>query len=403
MPVAHINSLPLPILFKSLPEPDYKLRICVIVPVRNEAETLWEILEALRLQTGENGQPLDHKIYEVLVLVNNCTDNSHAIAVRYQQQYPKFRFHINEIHLPEPQANIGTVRRMLMDEACSRLTKVNPDNGIIASTDGDTLVDSKWIYYIMEEMKGNDAVGGRILTQSETGITRHYHLRNVTYRCLLAHAEDLIDPQEHDPMPRHFQYFGASLAVTCAMYKQAGRLPQLPCLEDVAFGKALEQQDARIRKSFKVKVYTSFRLQGRVAVGFSEQLQKWTDEHYANIQQTVEPIEFSLFMFLNRSRLRRCRKDWQTGNCTQREFNAIARLLNLNSAELNQHFIAARHFGQLWQMAEEKLQAYRKDFAESQSITDAIAQLRAFISGKGAIAAPANPCDSWQHDAEKAA
>ncbi|GAB2700682.1 glycosyltransferase [Mucilaginibacter koreensis] len=396
----------LPVIFASAPLPQSNLQVCTIVPVRNEAESLWETLEALRLQTDEHKHPVRPYTYEVLVLINNCTDHSYEIAKRYQQAYPEFQLHIDHIQLPQPLANIGTVRRMLMDEAYSRLHRAGNKNGIIASTDGDTLVDSQWIYHIMEEIaQGSDAVGGRILTQNHVGAARRSHLRDVTYRCLLAQAEALIDPLSHDPMPRHFQYFGASLAVTCAMYEQAGRLPQVSCLEDMAFHQALQQQDARIRKSFKVKAYTSARLDGRVSIGLSEQLRKWTSEQDANIQQTVEPVEYSLLLLNVKSSLRRC---WlqvqQQGAADKQPINIIAQKTLWTKKALLHEMMNARYFGQLWHKVEQALQQhYSKQYNYGQLIETAITQLRTLIASKTITGAPAVPYGNWVHGAEAAA
>lgn len=252
-------------LFTSSP-PSAQLRVSVIVPVRNEAHHLTHTLDALRNQHNADGQPLNPATYEVLLLINNCTDRSYEVAAQYQQRYPYFSLHLAQIQLPPAKANIGTVRRLLMDEAHRRLTSIDRTDGIIASTDGDTEVDHQWIHYIMHEIaNGSDAVGGRILTRPDRSQVRLFHLRDVMYRTLIAKAESLLDPRPHDPWPRHFQHFGASMAVTCRMYEQAGRLPQKPFLEDAAFYRALLRTDAKVRQSPRVKVFTSTRQQGRVS------------------------------------------------------------------------------------------------------------------------------------------
>ncbi|RYE17657.1 MAG: glycosyltransferase, partial [Sphingobacteriaceae bacterium] len=196
--------------------PSAFLKVSIIVPARNEARNIRKALGALRLQTDNNGILLNPQLYEVLLLVNNCSDQTFAIAKNYQKKYPDFPLHLAEIKLPPKKANIGFVRRLLMDEAYRRLSINENSKGIIASTDGDTQVDACWVYHIIQEVaNGCDAIGGRILTRPNKNISRIYHLRDVTYRSLLSQAEALIDPEDHDPWPRHFQYFGASMAVTC--------------------------------------------------------------------------------------------------------------------------------------------------------------------------------------------
>src|SRR5579875_1519647 len=162
-----VSSLNYRSIFDHADAPSGSLKVSVIVPARNEARNIRKTLDALRLQTNAAGTPLDPSIYEVLLLVNNCSDQTFALARKYQEKYPGFSLHIAEIHLPAGKANIGFVRRLLMDTAYRRLSAYGNCKGIIASTDCDTHWDTGWVYHIMQEIaNGCDAVGGRILTQS---------------------------------------------------------------------------------------------------------------------------------------------------------------------------------------------------------------------------------------------
>ncbi len=62
--------------------------VCVIVPVRNEAQTLESTLKALAYQTHLEGKPFDPKRYEIILLANNCSDNSAMIAHWFAKSYP---------------------------------------------------------------------------------------------------------------------------------------------------------------------------------------------------------------------------------------------------------------------------------------------------------------------------
>jgi glycosyltransferase involved in cell wall biosynthesis len=332
--------------------PSPTLQVSVIVPVRNEAHHLAKTLESLRLQQNAVGQPLNPAIYEVLVLVNNCTDASLVVAQSYQKRYPDFSLHLADIQLPPPKANIGAVRRLLMDEACRRLTSVGKTEGIIASTDGDTVVDSQWLWHVMNEIRqGADAVGGRILTHPDKNPVRLFHLRDVTYRTLVARLESQLDPVPHDPWPRHFQHFGANLAVTCAMYQKAGRLPEVPYLEDEAFYKALVRVDARVRQSPLVRVTTSARMQGRVAVGFSEQLRCWATMHKSGQCQLAEPAGAWAVKFAARHQLRTL---WinRWNNKSGAGLDQIAANLCISADWLNDAFQHYCYFGEFWQAVE---------------------------------------------------
>ncbi|WP_342644485.1 glycosyltransferase family A protein [Mucilaginibacter sp. CSA2-8R] len=367
-------------LFRDVPLKP-KVKVCVVVPVKNEAAGLMHTLNALRCQRDATGNTYPANIYEVLLLINNSNDGSYRVAKNYQQQYPEFQLLIEQVNLPKPCANVGTARRLLMDAAYHRLTISGNDAGIIASTDGDTVVDGQWLHFNIAAIEaGNDAVGGRILTLSGYSDARQFHLRDVTYRCLLAKAEALIDPQEHDPMPRHFQFFGASMAVTCQMYKHVGRLPRVPHLEDMAFYEALLKHDARIRKSFDVKVYTSARLQGRVAVGFSEQLNKWVTDHQSGKLQMVDSAAVLLAKYFARKRLRTCweRKAIAAGPCS--ELLAVSQLIGSSAGWLYQQVGKANYFGALWAQVEPLIHRQALlQHQEHQPVAEAITALRQFI------------------------
>ena len=369
-------------LFKDVEQPDPSLLVSVIVPMRNEARNIRKTLDALRCQTDQESVRLPHRIYEVLVLANNCTDNSYNIVLNYKKKYPTFPLHVAEVSLSGNKANIGTVRKMLMDEACQRLTTTGNLQGIIASTDSDSQVDSKWVYQIIQEIaKGCDAVGGRILTKSNRDTARLYHLRDVTYRILASKVESIIDPIVHDPWPRHFQYFGASLAVTCQTYKKCGGLPQVPYLEDMAFYNSLLKVDARVRMSPDVKVMTSTRLKGKVEIGFSEQLRLWRNNKIKNIPQYVESADSLMQKFINRQLLRNCWKQYQeTKTLDQHCLKLIAKNLFINRSFVGKQIMDNLYFGTLWQKVEKKLDSNGwHSHWPHENITEAIDKLKQFI------------------------
>ena len=104
-----------------LPAPSALCRAVVVIPARNEAASLTATLDALRLQVSANGEPLEAGSYEVLLLLNNCTDNSVEVAEQYAAHHPGFALHVVSCSLEPERAHVGTARRMLMDAACARL------------------------------------------------------------------------------------------------------------------------------------------------------------------------------------------------------------------------------------------------------------------------------------------
>jgi glycosyltransferase involved in cell wall biosynthesis len=75
-------------------------KVSVIVPAKDEAQTIVATLTALANQTDLHGQPLNPLTYEIIVLANNCSDESAAIARQFAQQHPDLVLHIAEVTLP---------------------------------------------------------------------------------------------------------------------------------------------------------------------------------------------------------------------------------------------------------------------------------------------------------------
>lgn len=362
-------------LFPQPPHP--QMMASVIIPVKNEAHHIVPALDALREQQDERKNALPFALFEVLLLANNCTDDTYKIALAYQQKYPQFPLHVAQVQLEKQAAHIGTVRRMLMDEAYRRHAQ-NGCDGIILSTDGDTEVDSQWIAHTLREMSsGCDAVGGRILAREVASESKLYYLQDITYRCLSARLEAVIDPLHNDPKSCHFQCFGASLAVRCSAYHKAGRLPVIPFLEDEAFGRALQRIDAKVRRSHMVKVYTSSRVCGRVQAGLSMHLKHLGELKKKNIKMQVEPVHMLAEKWNIRRQLRTC---WQLrkekkpcGAC----INSLAVLLSVSPKWLLKEMDMAPYFGEFWEKAEHLLYtgAWRKR-QHLTSIDKAIEELR---------------------------
>ena len=277
-------------------------RTSVIVPARNEEHSLPATLDALRLQVAPDGKPLPPDTYEVLVLLNNCTDRSAEAARRYAEQHPAFRLHIAEIHLAPAEAHVGTARSILMDAACARLETFLeahlPGTPAILSTDADTLVAPDWIAANRAHLEaGAEVVGGVIhllpheLEALDPG-TREAYRNDRAYQHLVARLESLLDPDPADPWPRHLEHFGASLACTCPVYRRSGGMPAVKPLEDVAFIDALRKVGAHIRHAVDVHIYTSARLDGRAEVGLSGQLRHWRADCAAARPHQVESAEW---------------------------------------------------------------------------------------------------------------
>lgn len=330
-------------------------RISVAVPVKDEAENLPAMLEALVNQVDLRGNPLDPRSFEIVILANNCADETTAVARRFSKQHNVLPpVHVVEKCFSADQAHVGRARRAVMDEAYLRLTNGGNRCGVIATTDGDTKVAPDWIAATLCEINlGADAVSGRIIVAREElatldAPTRRFHLQDVGYRLLAAELEGFLDPQSCDPHPRHHQHFGASFAVTTAAYKRAGGLPVRRYLEDLAFYHALLRIDARFRHSPLVRVKTSARRTGRTEVGLSWQLREWTKLAERQESYLVESAEELVTKFRVSAGLRRLWKQARAGKRV--EFNKIvslAEVLCINEHWLCEQILTRQTFGQM--------------------------------------------------------
>ena len=233
---------------------------------------------------------------------------------------------------------------MLMDEASRRSAK----HGVILSTDGDTVVHPDWIEQNLNILEsGADAVGGDIALHPAgvarlSPASRLHYLADARYLEAITRLEAIVDPDPHDPWPRHYHHFGASLACTNALYTELGGLPHADCLEDVAFVKAMVRADARLRHSPSVKVVTAARISGRARVGLATQLREWGN---SPDDPMVDTPAFLTRYFSCRAQLRSLwRRNASIESSASKHFS---NLLSVDCLTLQQHLRDSSTFGQL--------------------------------------------------------
>lgn len=278
-------------------------RVCVTIPVRNEEQRLAACLEGFASQVDVSGRPLTPACFEILLLLNNCTDRSAEVAARWARAHPDIALHTIERDLPQGQAHAGTARRLLMDTAWQRLGGEQA-TGVCAilTTDADSVVAPDWIAQNLAALHaGAEAVGGAITIRREDLEALPEHVRRCyeadrCYAACIAELEDLLDPQPGDPCPRHLDHFGSSLACTTRAYGRVGGLPAVPALEDEAFVDSLRQADIPLRHEPAVRIATSARLDGRTGMGFAGQLRFWNDLP-ADAAHTVPSAAFLIHRF----------------------------------------------------------------------------------------------------------
>ncbi len=264
-----------------LPPPHPLRRFCVVVPVRNEEARLPSLIVALANQRDLSDTALDPTSYELLLLLNNCTDRTGAIARELQQQLPRLQLHFVEIAFAPHEAHVGRARQWLFDLAFHRFRFNQRPHGLILTTDADSCPAPDWIAQTEAEIiNGVEGVGGRVLLEpaeqaAMPRAVRRLFLLDIGYRRALEEMRGLYAPELHDSFPRHHQHFGGSLAVTAAAYGRAGGMPLRRSSEDVALHQAIIESGGKFRHSYGVRVYTSARASGRAEGGLADAINWW--------------------------------------------------------------------------------------------------------------------------------
>ena len=242
--------------------PNPSLRACVVVPARDEEALIGACLQALATQTG-----VASEVYEVLLVLDRCTDGTETRAREIAAAHPSLRLRF----LDGPGEGSGPARRVGMDEACARLIQVGRPEGLIACTDADTVVAPDWLAAQLRAVsEGARAIGGRIELGDDGSLPESVALLHAEHG-RLRHERLLSEPGRMGKS-EHWQFSGASLALTAEVYKEIGGLEPLTALEDEALERVLFQHGIPIERLLSVRVTTSPRLQGRARQGLSYDL-----------------------------------------------------------------------------------------------------------------------------------
>ena len=272
--------------------------IVVAIPAKDEAERIRACLLALARQSC--------RPHAVLVLANNCSDGTPAIASGMAPALP-YRLHMECHDFPMRHAHAGQARRMAMALSEQRVRA----DGVLLTTDADAVVAPDWIERNCKAITtGADAVCGRaVLHPREAAlIPGHLHADDAL-ECrlieLLDRMADRLHPDPADPLPRHTEAPGASLAITPAAFRRIGGMPALPSGEDRAFVRALARIDARIRHDPSVVVSVSGRTIGRAPGGMADTLRRRIQRQDDFADEQVEPAVDAYRRYDFRNRVRR--------------------------------------------------------------------------------------------------
>lgn len=342
--------------------------LVVAVPVRDEEERIGLCLDSLARQEG-----VDFAQVAVVLLLNNTTDGT-ADQVRALAPHAPYVTWMHQVRLSAECANAGWARRLAMDAA---LELAAPD-GLLLTTDADTLVNDDWIASNLREVAaGADAVAGYVmadpmeLMQLDPAVLDRGRLE-WQYQQLAAELVARVDREAHDPWPRHNQNCGASAAITVDAYRAIGGLPPKPVGEDRALFEEVRRQDGRVRHSLEVQVVTSARTDGRACGGLADEIRLRTDPDHP-CDEALEVATSTL-----RRALWRCemRQGWLAGKLDAARW---ARRLAISELEFR-HALTRPHFGELWAELEGKSPRLRRQLVTSNGLRRELRRMRRIVA-----------------------
>jgi hypothetical protein len=270
----------------------------VAIPVRDEADRIGACLKALNAQT----RPPDG----VVLLLNNSTDRTETI-VRGMGPHLRFPLDVASLDLPPAQASAGHARRLAMQRAAD----LAGDNGILLTTDADAVVPPDWVVrnLLALDKQADIVCGQAVIDPMEAElIPAHLHeddARECRLIALLDMLAWMLDPEPHDPLPRHTEASGASLAVRVDAFRGIGGIPDIRSGEDRAFVRALWMTDARVRHDPTIQVVVSGRIVGRAEGGMADAIRRRMVQQDEFSDEQVEPGADAFRRYALRARARR--------------------------------------------------------------------------------------------------
>lgn len=341
-----------PLLFAA---PQMAPRTVIAIPARDEAFRLPVCLAALAAQRRPQGGPMDYAATAVLVLANNCSDDTAAAARALAPDLP-FTLLVEEVRLPPHLAHAGGARGAAMDAAaallgsCHGASRHGSPPGALLCTDADARPAPDWLAANLAALAaGADAVAGAIaLNPAEAALLppalRRREAAEARYAHALAALAVMLDAEPHDPWPRHAMHSGASVAVTLEAYRRVGGVPAVASGEDRALFAALARVDARIRHAPEARVLVSCRLEGRAAGGMAAALWARVNDPALPVDPALEPALDAWTRLRSRRALRLL---WQG----QGEPTRLAARLRVAPGQMA-GILRERHFGAAWETLE---------------------------------------------------
>ncbi len=248
------------------------LKLIVVIPCYNE-ENLEETLDALQ----QCVIPANASV-EVIVVVNHGKGVKEEIielnneSVKTVQQFsntntPILKFHcIKAFDLPVKRAGVGLARKIGMDEALRRFSKIEHD-GIIVCFDADSLCEVNYFQEIYSHFKKHPKTPGCALHFEHPiegqGYNQEVYDAIVQYELHLRYYKNAL---QFTGLPYIYHTIGSSMAVRASAYAKQGGMNKRKAGEDFYFlNKIIQLGD--FTELNETKVIPSPRVSDRVPFG----------------------------------------------------------------------------------------------------------------------------------------
>ncbi|MEW1960592.1 glycosyltransferase family 2 protein [Kineococcus sp. NPDC059986] len=216
-------------------------RIVVVVPARDEAETVAACVTSVRAATRGVGA-----VVEVVVVADRCTDATAELA-----RVAGARVVVSSA------GNVGAARALGVDTALAGVAPEEWSRWWIASTDADSVVPLGWLrHHERAAAAGTDLLLGTVRLAGSA----HRHAR---WRRQYAAGRDHVH--------------GANLGVRVDAYRAAGGFPPVAAHEDRLLANGVRAlAGVRVTQAHAYPVLTSDRTQGRTPAGVAHDLARVT-------------------------------------------------------------------------------------------------------------------------------
>ena len=243
------------------------INLIVTIPCYDDQE-VFKALDSLAQNTTEEG------LYYIFVLVNFSENlsleikerniNLYKTLVEYASKSPLFIKVFSAFDLPLKLSGVGVARKLLMDAAAYYYYINNRFNGIITSTDADTLFSKNYCDTIVNILRDDNVSGISINFEHRIeGVEACYREAITKYELYMRYYRMALLWCGH---PYYYSCIGSAIATNAKDYVAQGGMSKKTAGEDFYFIQKLISTN-RFTETSDTKVFPSARLSERTPFG----------------------------------------------------------------------------------------------------------------------------------------